>query len=355
MKFPISKTVSFVKHLKLALRRGNDDEMLASAERKNQKSPADTTPRDDAQHGRSHSGVQKQSPAALAPPPSPLDTTAKETSSTTEVKRKLVFFGISDAGLKRTNNEDNFIVADLTRKLVGVKNNEVVPELLCHEIGPAGTLLAVADGLGGHEKGEVASRMGVESLVESFFRLEEKTFSPTRELTQAVFEAHHAIQRHSGGTPQDSRMSSTLTAVHVGYDRVTIAQVGDSRAYRFARGKLVPLTEDQTVVHMMLKKGLISPEEADNHPDRHVILQALGKDGEITPDVQTFPFDPGECLLLCSDGLSSFVSHEEIETIMQTEKDENMRCRRFIEAAYAGGGGDNITVLVARLIEQPAE
>ncbi len=352
MKNPISKTFPFVRHFKLAFWRGNDDEMLTSAERKNQRSAMDNNHREDGQHGPSPSGVQKKRPEVRPPHPSTPNTTEEKTSSKPDVKRKLVFFGISDAGLKRTNNEDHFIVADLTRKLVGVKSNQVVPELLCHEVGPAGTLLAVADGLGGHEAGEVASRIGVESLVESFFRLEEKTFSPTHELTKAVCEAHHAIQRQSGGTPQDSRMSSTLTAVHVGYDRVTIAQVGDSRAYRFAHGKLVPLTEDQTVVHMMLKKGLISQEEADKHPDRHVILQALGKDGEVTPDVQTFPFDPGECLLLCSDGLSSFVSHKDLETIMQTEKDENMRCRRFIEAAYAVGGGDNITVLIARLIEQ---
>jgi protein phosphatase len=354
MKNPISKNIPFVRCFNLTFWRGKVDEMLTSVKRKSQKPSVESVSNNGGQRGASHREGEgrKQWPQGFASHPSTPTITANETSLKSETKRKLVFFGISDAGLKRTNNEDHFIVADLTRKLVGVKNNQVIPELLCHDVGPAGTLLAVADGLGGHEKGEVASSMGVESLVEAFFRLEEKRFSPTHELTNAVFEAHHAIQRYSSNTPQESRMSSTMTAVHVGYDRVTVAQVGDSRAYRFAHGKLVPLTEDQTVVHMMLKRGLISPEEADKHPDRHVILQALGKDGEITPEVQTFPFDPGECLLLCSDGLSSFVSHEEIETIMRTEKDENMRCRRCIEAAYAAGGGDNITVLIARLIEQ---
>lgn len=355
MKNRLSKKIPFVGQFTLPFLQGKHSDKPTSKEREDHKASLDEARRNGTQHGRFQRDDQKQLQTAFVqtqPVPSPSEV---ERPPGQRAKRKLVFFGISDTGLKRTNNEDHFIVADLTRKIVGVKDNHVSPELLCHEIGPAGTLLAVADGLGGHEDGEVASSLAVETLVESFFHIKETNFSPTRQLTGAVLAAHHRIQLRSSGTPQDGRMSSTLTAVHVGYDCITVAQVGDSRAYRFAHGSLVLLTEDQTVVHMMLKKGLITPEEADKHPDRHVILQALGKDGEITPDVRTFPFEPGECLLLCSDGLSSFVSHGEIETIMRTEKDENMRCRRFIEAAYTAGGGDNITVLLARLIEQQSE
>jgi hypothetical protein len=145
-------------------------------------------------------------------------------------------------------------------------------------------------------------------------------------------------------------MASTLTLVHLGHGVMTLAQVGDSRAYRFSGGKLTLLTEDQTVVHMMQKKGMLTPEEAQNHPHRNIILQALGQDKSVLPEIQTLPFSHNDCLLLCSDGLSSYVAHADIEAIMSSDEDEHIRCRRLIEAANAVGGADNVTVLLARLI-----
>jgi len=145
-------------------------------------------------------------------------------------------------------------------------------------------------------------------------------------------------------------MASTLTLVHLGHGVMTIAQVGDSRAYRFSGGKLTLLTEDQTIVHMMQKKGMLTPEEAQNHPHRNIILQALGQDKSVLPEIQTLPFSHNDCLLLCSDGLSSYVAHERIEAIMSSGEDEHMQCRRLVEAANAAGGADNVTVLLARLI-----
>jgi hypothetical protein len=150
-------------------------------------------------------------------------------------------------------------------------------------------------------------------------------------------------------------MASTLTAVHVGHGAITIAQVGDSRAYRFSGGKLTLLTEDQTIVHMMQKKGMLTPEEAQNHPHRNIILQALGQDKSVLPECQTLPFSHNDCLLLCSDGLSSYVAHERIEEIMASGEDEHVRCRYLVEAANGAGGADNVTVLLARLIIQESE
>jgi protein phosphatase len=145
-------------------------------------------------------------------------------------------------------------------------------------------------------------------------------------------------------------MASTLTAVHVGHGVMTVAQVGDSRAYRFSGGKLTLLTDDQTVVHMMQKKGMLTPEEAHNHPHRNIILQALGQDKSVFPEIQTLPFAHNDCLLLCSDGLSSYVAHEHIEEMMASGEDEHELCRHLVEAANAAGGADNVTVLLARLI-----
>jgi serine/threonine protein phosphatase PrpC len=265
------------------------------------------------------------------------------------VAPKMVFFGLSDLGLKRTNNEDHFLVAELSRKVLGVKDNRVIPRMIYHEVGPRGTLLAVADGLGGHEDGEVASRMAVETVAQKLFATEVMHCPPTPQLMRAVEEAHQVICQHHSDTAHSGGMSSTLTAVHIGYEVMTIAQVGDSRAYLFSHGKLTLLTEDQTVVHMLQKKGVLTDEEASTHPDRHVVWQALGQNRKVTPEIQCVPFQDGDSILLCTDGLSSYVPHEKIEQILNTERDENMRCQRLIDEANATGGVDNVTVLLARL------
>jgi protein phosphatase len=261
----------------------------------------------------------------------------------------ITFFGLSDAGLKRPNNEDHFIVADLTRHEIAVENNVNVPDTIHQPLGPHGTLLAVADGLGGHDDGEIASHITVEAIVQTLFALQQQRLSVTEQLILATQEAHNAIRRYTATIPGSRSMSSTLTAVHVAHDTMTIAQVGDSRAYRFANGTLTQLTEDQTIIHMMLKKGILTDEEAQQHPDRHVILQAMGQERAVSPEITQTPFRYNDCILLCSDGLSSFVNHQCIERILNEESDEQARCNRLLEAAYAAGGEDNVTILLARL------
>jgi protein phosphatase len=252
--------------------------------------------------------------------------------------------------LQRANNEDHFLVADLTRKMLGVRENRVVPQMVYHEIGARGTLLAVADGLGGYEGGEIASQIAVDVMAETLFVATDGEQTPAQRLCEAVQTAHHAICHHNGGTTGRGGMSSTLTALHVGPKVMTIAQVGDSRAYLFSRGKLQLLTEDQTVVRLLLKKGMVTEEEARKHPDRHVILQALGQTHDVVPEMRSVRFQDEDCVLLCTDGLSSFVPHHRIEAILQEEKHENVRCQRLIEAANAAGGADNVTVLLARFL-----
>jgi len=263
---------------------------------------------------------------------------------------QIVVFGFSDRGLQRDNNEDHFMVADLTRKVIGVHDNQLHPELFHHDIGTRGTILVVADGLGGHEGGEVASRLAVDIVAQALVNAAEPTLPMSDQIMRAVDMAHEAICQHHGASGRTRHMASTLTMVHVGHGVLTIAQVGDSRAYRFSGGKLTLLTDDQTVVHMMQKKGMLTPEEAQNHPHRNIILQALGQDKSVLPELQTLPFSHNDYLLLCSDGLSSYVAHECIEEILSSGEDEHIRCRRLVEAANAAGGADNVTVLLARLI-----
>jgi PPM family protein phosphatase len=273
-----------------------------------------------------------------------------ERMSTNHALHQIVVFGLSDRGLQRDNNEDHFMVADLSRKVIGVHDNQLRPELFHHDIGTRGTLLMVADGLGGHEGGEVASQLAVDSVAQALVHAAEPALPMSEQIMRAVDMAHEAICKHHGASGRTRHMASTLTVVHVGHGVMIIAQVGDSRAYRFSGGKLTLLTEDQTVVHMMQKKGMLTPEEAQNHPHRNIILQALGQDKSVLPEIQTLPFSHNDCLLLCSDGLSSYVAHERIEAILSSGEDEHVRCSRLVEAANAAGGADNVTVLLARLI-----
>lgn len=261
----------------------------------------------------------------------------------------VTFFGLSDAGLKRSNNEDHFIVADLTRREILVEDNVILPDTSRQFVGYHGTLLAVADGLGGHDDGEIASHIAVEAIVQTLFTLQLQQLSEAERLTIATQEAHNAIRRYTGAISGSRSMSSTLTAVHIGQDTMTIAQVGDSRAYRFSNGVLTQLTEDQTIVQMMLKKGMLTEEEAQHHPDRHVILQAMGQERAISPEITPIPLQNDDCILLCSDGLSSYVDHQCIENILHAEPDEQTQCKRLLEAAYAAGGEDNVTILIAHL------
>lgn len=277
-----------------------------------------------------------------------------ERVSTNRATHQIVVFGISDRGLQRDNNEDHFMVADLARKVIGVHANQLLPDLLHHDIGPRGTVLMVADGLGGHEGGEIASQLAVETIAQSLINPTEPDLPVPEQIVRAIDLAHEAICKYHGVHGRTRHMASTLTLVHVGQKALTIAQIGDSRAYRFSGGKLTLLTEDQTVVHMMQKKGMLTAEEAQHHPHRNIILQALGQDKAVAPELQTLPFQHNDCLLLCSDGLSSYVAHEHIEAIMASGEDEHVRCRRLVDAANAAGGADNVTVLLARLIVREA-
>ena len=130
---------------------------------------------------------------------------------------------------------------------------------------------------------------------------------------------------------------------------MTVAQVGDSRAYSFRDGKLTLLTEDQTLVGMLQKKGLLTDDQAQSHPSKNVILQALGQDKDVDPEIGSLEFQDNDYLLLCTDGLSSYVDHEAIEKILSSNLDPPTHCQRLVDAANASGGLDNITVVLARL------
>ena len=209
----------------------------------------------------------------------------------------------------------------------------------------SGTLFAVADGLGGHVGGEVASRTAVEVLRETFFQLGSSTAS----LTRAVQEANQTVWERSHKEPGLRGMGTTLTVlalVNEEGEQLAVAHVGDSRAYLFREGQLAQLTHDHSLVEEMIRSGELTTEDAALHPHRHVVTRALGIESEVDVDVRLLPPRPGDRVLLCSDGLINEVEEEEIAVALARISAPGQVATELVRSARAHGGNDNITVVV---------
>lgn len=243
-------------------------------------------------------------------------------------------------GMQREHNEDALFT--LTATLTSDHNNL-----------PFG-LYIVADGMGGHQHGEIASGIAIRSMasfiVEKLFVpvLSVKPASPEeslQEIMQAgVQESHRMITKQvpGGGT--------TLTAVLILGEQITIAHVGDSRAYLVdSAGEIEALTRDHSLVRRLEELGQITHEEAAIHPQRNVLYRALGQGEPFDPDVKTLRLPEGGCLLICSDGLWGVVSEEEIKKVLTSNLSPDQACQVLVDAANAAGGPDNITAILIRL------
>ena len=235
----------------------------------------------------------------------------------------------------------------------------LVPSSARLDGGEGGALLLVADGMGGAAAGEVASRLAVttvEEVVAARWPRDGRHASGAAEaealselMREAVATANDRIHEWSDRHAEYRGMGSTLTAVGVVGRRAVVAQVGDSRAYLVRDGRPVQLTEDQTVAQKLVESGSMDPEEARKSGQAHVLLQALGTEPEVRPEVETHDLRPGDRLLLCTDGLSQTVPGPELAEVLAGDAGLDAAAERLIERANAGGGPDNITVLLARL------
>jgi serine/threonine protein phosphatase PrpC len=219
----------------------------------------------------------------------------------------------TDIGLVREGNEDSYLTEE--------------------------PLFAVADGMGGHRGGEVASQLAVETLEKLFKKGAGDLPDQVQEANRVVFERSVVDEKVAG-------MGTTLTAALVEGDRVRLAHVGDSRAYLLRDGDLRRLTEDHTLVHRMVTEGEISQEEAETHPQRSVLTRALGVETVVDVDDDTVQVRPGDRLLLCTDGLTSMVSEQAIEKVLRAVPDPQEAAERLVQIANEGGGTDNTTVVV---------
>jgi serine/threonine protein phosphatase PrpC len=222
----------------------------------------------------------------------------------------------SSTGNKRRRNEDSFVVAP--------------------------PLFAVADGMGGAQAGEVASKLAAAALEDT----DPGALGGEERVVELIQEANRRVYERANADPTASGMGTTITAALVEGMRVTFGHVGDSRAYLVRDGVMDQLTEDHSLVNELMKSGKLSPEEAETHPQRSVITRALGTDPDV--DVDTFVVDAqeGDLFLICSDGLTTMVGDEDILALLERHHDDLDRAAKsLIAAANRAGGEDNITVI----------
>ena len=239
----------------------------------------------------------------------------------------------SDVGLKRSSNEDNFCA------LVGPN-------------APPGTeaILAVADGMGGHLAGEVASEMAIRGLVDKLSRPNAVAWSTgsSAPVIQRTVEELNAAIHAAASRPETRGMGTTLTAAVLAGGILTIGHVGDSRAYLLRDGNLQQLTRDHSWVAEQLDKGMLTPRAAAEDPRRNILTRALGVQPRVQVDGLSIRVAAGDILLICSDGLHSLVKDDEIARALAQDNPQSSS-RKLVDVANARGGDDNVTVVVARV------
>lgn len=211
-------------------------------------------------------------------------------------------------------------------------------------------LFVVADGMGGAQAGEVASKAAVESFPQDL-----PAAPPEQVLEQTIAGANRTIHELARKDPSLAGMGTTTTAaiVDLEAEEVAIGHVGDSRAYRFRNGKFEQLTRDHSLVEEMRRKGQLTDEQAEDHPQRSIITRALGPEPEVQVDLQTVPAQAGDVFLICSDGLTTMLDDETIARILSRATSLDAAVRALVDEANRAGGRDNITVVAFRL-EDPA-
>jgi PPM family protein phosphatase len=245
--------------------------------------------------------------------------------------------GATDVGRVRSNNEDCF-------RLVQPLN-----------------LFVLSDGMGGEAHGEIASALAVETVVKYCMETDSNASAPlygnppaglsaqTKRLLSAVHLANRNIYKSAQDHPEQAGMGATLTALWISGDALSIAHVGDSRAYLLRNGTLQQLTNDHSLVAEQVRRGIISASEAEQSEMQSVLLRALGTQAEVEVDAEEQALFPRDLLLLCSDGLTRMVTDPEIAGTLQAETDPQKAAERLIALANETGGVDNISVIVIRL------
>ena len=247
------------------------------------------------------------------------------------------FAGETNVGMKRSHNEDSLHLPIEER------------------------LAIVADGMGGHASGEVASQMAVETVVEHFkataeeqtltwpYKVDRGNRAELNRLVSGIKLANLKIHEHAQREPMCKGMGTTIVSTLFLDDKVVIGHVGDSRVYRMRENELEQLTEDHSLINDYIKMKRMTADEAASWPHKNVIVRALGMKESVQVDILAENPRVGDCFVLCTDGLSGMIADAKIRDIIAHENDLDRACEKLIGAANAAGGADNITVVLARV------
>ncbi|MFL5356697.1 Stp1/IreP family PP2C-type Ser/Thr phosphatase [Archangium sp.] len=244
--------------------------------------------------------------------------------------------GYTHVGMKRNHNEDNYLI--------------LTDENLC----------CVADGMGGHSSGEIASKIAVDELGEFFrmtsrdqdatwpFKMDKTRNYDENRLATGIKLANKSIFDKASGDVKYKGMGTTIVSVHFTQDSAYVGHVGDSRVYFFRQGVLKQVTEDHSLLNDYLKAKKLTPEEIENFPHKNVIVRALGMKDMVQVDVTKVEAQQGDVFLLCSDGLSGMVTDPQMQDILTRTTELEKACSQLIDLANAAGGNDNVTCVLAR-------
>ncbi|HAC61719.1 MAG TPA: Stp1/IreP family PP2C-type Ser/Thr phosphatase [Lachnospiraceae bacterium] len=236
----------------------------------------------------------------------------------------------TDVGLKRNSNQDFVYASD-------------------QKVGRLPSLLIVADGMGGHAAGDLASRVCVETAVSSIEGSGQTETIPI--LAEAVQKANRAVLKKAAEKPEYAGMGTTIVAAVIDGNTLYVANVGDSRLYLIDDDRIDQITLDHSLVAEMVRSGRISPEQMRNHPEKNIITRAVGGEENVEVDFFDVGLHKGDVVLLCSDGLTNMVEDEQIFRIVRREKTLRDAGQKLISAANSAGGRDNISVVLARLTD----
>lgn len=267
---------------------------------------------------------------------------------------ELDVFGVTHVGKVRKDNQDHFLFCTVHKALRVITTSLSTPELLEIPSQRLASMFMVADGVGGNEGGEAASRMTVETMAMYFTHAMHCYFNSEapdgtsflHDLQAAAQTASTNVASRARERPEAGRMATTLTLGMAVWPDLYVLQVGDSRAYRVRGGELTRLTRDQTMAQDLVDRGAMSAADAARSPLRNILSSAIGRDA--LPEVSHHDLERGDLILLCSDGLTNHVPEERIVALAQTMPTCAEICRTLLEEALAGGGSDNVTVLAVR-------
>lgn len=249
----------------------------------------------------------------------------------TSIEARVSASGTTHVGMRRNENQDNFLVA---------------PEL---------NLFVVADGMGGHKGGETASALAIKSINEYFLNIAppQTQLPPAKKLTEAIESANNAIQAHGRAEPSLAGMGTTATALYFANGRLYLGQVGDSRAYLIHPQRIWQITRDHSLVQEKLRAGLITRAQLKTDRMKNVITRSVGFEVDVEVDLYNMQTHSGDVFVLCSDGLTGMVEDQQILSIVEDcvfgKNDVQAAAQKLIDAANRNGGDDNVTAIVIRV------